>query len=186
MQHQLDPQQWVNAHADYLYAFAVTRVNDKELAKELLQDTFLAGLENKDSFEGKASERTWLTAILKNKIVDVYRKRSRAQTVSLDQPEQNVDDFFDAADGHWIKEHGPREFGIENNDHLVKKEFEQVLEKCLQRLPPLWKTVFTMRLIEDEPANTICGELNVTASNFWVVIHRAKLSLRACLQKSWI
>ena len=74
--HLLDPHQWVKAHADYLYAYAIKRINDTELARDLVQETFLAALEKVDKFEGKSSERTWLTAILKNKIIDVYRKKS--------------------------------------------------------------------------------------------------------------
>jgi RNA polymerase sigma-70 factor (ECF subfamily) len=187
MSHQLNPNQWVATYADYLYAFAITRINDEEQAKDLVQETFLAALEKIDNFEGKASERTWLTAIIKNKIVDVYRKSaSGLKTTSIKEAEQEQDDFFDPKDGHWIKENGPKEFGIEDKDDIINKEFEQVLQKCMQKLPVLWKAVFTMKHIEDEPTDIICTELKVSASNFWVIIHRAKLNLRACLQKNWI
>jgi len=71
----LNPHNWVSAHADYLYSFAITRLNDEEQAKDLVQETFLAALQKVNNFEGKSSERTWLTAILKNKIIDVYRKK---------------------------------------------------------------------------------------------------------------
>jgi RNA polymerase sigma-70 factor (TIGR02943 family) len=187
MNYQLNPHQWVNAHADYLYAFAISRINDEEQAKDLVQETFLAALERIGNFEGKASERTWLTAILKNKVIDVYRKNSSGlRTTEIKEAEQEQDDFFDADSGHWIKEHGPKEFGIEDKDHIINKEFEQVLQKCMQKLPVLWKAVFTMKHIEDEPTDIICTELKVSASNFWVIIHRTKLNLRACLQKNWI
>jgi len=187
MDHQLNPHQWVNAHADYLYAFAITRINDEEQAKDLVQETFLAALERMGNFEGKASERTWLTAILKNKIIDVYRKNSSGlKKTGITEAEREQDDFFDADTGHWITEHGPKEFGIEDKDHIISKEFEQMLQKCMQKLPVLWKAVFTMKHIDDEPTDIICTELKVSASNFWVIIHRAKLNLRACLQKNWI
>src|ERR1700688_4711790 len=183
MSNQLDPHKWVNAHADYLYSFAISRINDEEQARDLVQDTFLAALEKVNNFEGKSSERTWLTAILKNKIIDVYRKKSSGLKITdVKEAEQEQRDFFDEDTGHWIFEHGPKEFGIEDKDHIVNKEFEQILQKCLQKLPVLWKAVFTMKHIEDEPTDTICTELKVTASNFWVIIHRAKLNLRACLQ----
>ncbi|MDB5015200.1 MAG: sigW 3 [Mucilaginibacter sp.] len=184
---KLNPHQWVSAHADYLYAFAITRLNDEELARDLVQDTFLAALEKTGNFEGKSSERTWLTAILKNKIIDVYRKKSSGlKTTAIMKAEPGQDDFFNKDDGHWNKEHLPQAFGIEDKDHLVSKEFEQVLKKCMQKLPALWMAVFTMKHMEDEPTDTICTELKVSASNFWVIIHRAKISLRACLQKNWI
>ena len=183
----LNPHQWVAAHADYLYAYAITRVNDDELAKDLVQETFLAALEKVSNFEGKSSERTWLTAILKNKIIDVYRKKSSGlKNIDVKEAEHEQVDFFDEDTGHWTTEHGPREFGIEDKDHLVNKEFDHILQKCIQKLPALWMAVFTMKHIEEEATDTICAELKVTASNFWVIIHRAKLNLRACLQKNWI
>ena len=187
MTNQLNPHQWVNAHADYLYAFAINRINDEEQARDLVQDTFLAALEKAENFEGKSSERTWLTAILKNKIIDVYRKKSSGlKNIEIKVAEEEQEDFFDRDSGHWVFEHGPKEFGIEDKDHIINKEFEQILQKCLQKLPVLWKAVFTMKHIEEEPTDTICAELKVTSSNFWVIIHRAKLNMRACLQKNWI
>jgi len=182
----LNPHQWVSSHADYLYAFAITRINDEELARDLVQETFLAALQKVDGFEGKSSERTWLTAILKNKIIDVYRKKAQGLK-TLDNEKQGTPevDFF-GEDGHWKAEHGPKEIGMEDRDHLVSKEFEQILQQCMQRLPVLWKAVFTMKHIDEEATDAICAELKVTASNFWVIIHRAKLNLRACLQKNWI
>jgi RNA polymerase sigma-70 factor (TIGR02943 family) len=187
MNNLLNPHQWVAAHADYLYNYAISRINDEEQAKDLVQETFLAALQKTNSFEGRSSERTWLTAILKNKIIDVYRKKSSglrpAETVAAEQ-EQN--EFFDQDTGHWLKEFGPKEIGIEDKDHIISREFEEILKKCLLKLPGLWKAVFTMKHIDEEPTDTICAELKVTPSNFWVIIHRAKLNLRACLQKNWI
>ena len=185
MNHQLNPHQWVTTHADYLYAYAITRINDEEQAKDLVQETFLAALEKTKGFEGKSAERTWLTAILKNKIIDVYRKKaSGLKKVELAAEQEQVDFFGE--DGHWINGNGPEEFGIEDKDHIVNKEFEHIMKRCMEKLPALWMAVFTMKHIEDEPTDTICAELKVSASNFWVIIHRAKLNLRACLQKNWI
>jgi RNA polymerase sigma-70 factor (TIGR02943 family) len=186
MTNELKPHQWVDTHADYLFAFAIKRINDEDLAKDLVQETFLAALQKQKTFEGKSAERTWLTAILKNKIIDVYRKKSSGlnnKLLTVAEDEQN--DFFEA-DGHWKSEHGPREFGIEDEKHLEKKEFEQILKACMNKLPTLWMAVFTMKHIEEEATDFICAELKVTSANFWVIIHRAKLNLRACLQKNWI
>jgi len=187
MQHQLNPHQWVAAHADYLYGFAITRINDDELARDLVQDTFLAALQKTAGFQGKSSERTWLTAILKNKIIDEYRKKSSGlHNITGKEAEDEQNDFFNADDGHWTKSSGPKEFGIEDNDKLMSKEFEQIMKRCLQKLPALWMSVFTMKHIDEEPTETICTELKVSQANFWVIIHRAKLNLRACLQRNWI
>jgi RNA polymerase sigma-70 factor (ECF subfamily) len=184
----IDPHNWVSKYADYLYTYAISRIDDEELARDLVQETFLAALERMDKFEGRSSENTWLTAILKNKIVDVYRKKSSlsARVTDLLQAEQEQQDFFEPGDGHWKVTHRPRLFGIEDQHPMVNKEFMQILQKCLHRLPGLWLAVFTMKHMEDQPTEAICSELKVTPSNFWVIIHRAKLNLRACLQKNWI
>jgi len=183
----LDPRHWVEAHADYLYGYALPRLNDEEQAKDLVQETFLAALERKEKFEGKSSERTWLTAILKNKIIDVYRKRSSGlKMAAVKEAEEELQDFFNADDGHWNKAHTPQPFGIENQDPLQDKEFNGIFQKCMQKLPALWMAVFTMKHIDDAATDIICSELKISQANFWVIIHRAKLNLRACLQRNWI
>lgn len=182
----LNPHKWVDNHADYLYAYAISRISDEEQARDLVQEVFLAALERVGKFEGKSTERTWLTAILKNKIVDVYRKRSSGLTNIDAKIERQPDlDFFDDV-GHWKEETYPRQFGVEDSDPLHNKEFNKVLQHCMQKLPALWLAVFTMKHMEDQSTNTICAELKVSDSNFWVIIHRTKLNLRACLQKTWI
>ena len=184
----LNPHLWVSAHADYLYTYAITRINDADLAKDLVQETFLAALEKTENFEGRSSERTWLTAILKNKVIDVYRKRStginKAKNVAIAEKQQH--DFFEQGDGHWSPEHRPAEFIAQTADPLHDKEFAKVLALCTQKLPALWLSVFSMKLMDDEETDKICFELKLTPANFWVIIHRTKLNLRACLQKNWI
>jgi RNA polymerase sigma-70 factor (TIGR02943 family) len=182
---KLRPHQWVELHADYLYTYTIGRIGDEEQAKDLVQETFLAALEKSDKFEGKSSERTWLTAILRNKIVDVYRKRSGVINADINKAEQEQAHFFNSDDGHWNSEHAPQEFGIDH-DPIVNKEFNQILQKCMQKLPALWMSVFTMKHMDDETTEIICAELKLTTANFWVIIHRTKLNLRACLQKNWI
>ena len=180
-----NPQDWVALHADCLYAFAITRIGDEEQARDLVQETFLSALEGLDKFEQKSSERTWLTAILKNKIMDVYRKRSRQPiTKSLHMPEAESQ-FFHSEMNNWKKEEWPAEFGIEEADPLQYKELQTILQACMKKLPPLWLSVFSMKHVDDESTTTICSELKVSDSNFWAIIHRAKVNLRTCLQKNW-
>jgi RNA polymerase sigma-70 factor (TIGR02943 family) len=183
----IDPQQWVANHADYLYAYAVTRLDDAEQARDIVQETFLAALERIDQFERRSSERTWLTAILKNKVIDVYRKKSNglmALPNDLHAASESVD-FFEEENGHWKEESQPRAFGIEQYDQLANKEFRHILDQCMKKLPALWLSVFTMRHIDELTTEVICGHLKVSAQYFWVIIHRTKVSLRACLQKNW-
>lgn len=188
MHHTCEPKQWVTKYADYLYSYALSRINDEELARDLVQETFLAALEKTGKFEGRSSESTWLTAIMKNKIVDVYRKKSSglANRQQIRVGDQDPDDFFEAGDGHWKVEHQPRAFGLESYDPLTGKEFNNILKQCMQKLPTLWLSVFTMKHIDEETTETICSALKVTAANYWVIIHRAKVNLRECLQNNWI
>ncbi|MFA6276841.1 MAG: sigma-70 family RNA polymerase sigma factor [Pedobacter sp.] len=182
----LNPHLWVNHYADYLYAFAITRLNDEDLVRDLLQETFLAALERKDNFEGRSTEKTWLTAILRNKIIDVYRAKSSGLKKEAVLSEQYDTDFFDPKNGHWNDEQRPSPFGIEQPNTLENKEFQKILQACMKKLPSLWFAVFTMKHIDDESTQTICKELKVTSSNFGVIMHRTKVSLRSCLQKNWI
>lgn len=183
----VDPRQWVKKYADYLYTYAVTRVNDEELARDLIQETFLAALEKIKSFEGRSSESTWLTAILKNKIIDVYRKKSSGfeRKSDVSEAERAQIDFFDPDDGHWNADFRPKEIG-EEEDLLVSAEFSVIFQKCMEKLPALWSAVFNMKHMDDEVTEHICEVLKITPSNFWVIIHRSKLNLRACLQRNWI
>ncbi|MDM8172833.1 sigma-70 family RNA polymerase sigma factor [Olivibacter sp. LS-1] len=186
--HAVNPHKWVSRYADYLYTYAAFRINDEDLARDLVQETFLSALERKEKFEGKSSEKTWLTAILKNKIVDVYRSRSMrlAKGVDATNSDDTDTDFFDHNDGHWREQHRPAELGIEQADALENKEFQKILEACMKKLPALWFSVFSMKHIDDETTEMICSELKLTSSNFWVIIHRTKVNLRSCLQKNWI
>ncbi|MES2268053.1 MAG: sigma-70 family RNA polymerase sigma factor [Bacteroidota bacterium] len=185
--HQLDPKNWVKNYADYLYRYTITRLNDEEQARDLVQETFLSALEGVGKFAGKSTERTWLTAILKNKIIDTYRKKSSGlKMTEADKSETGQQDFFESDNGHWTKEHAPQSFGIDSADILINKEFNHILKECMEKLPALWLSVFTMKHIDDEATDFVCTELRISPSNFWVIIHRAKLNLRACLQKNWM
>lgn len=182
------PHQWVENYADYLYNYAISRINDPEQAKDLVQETFLAALQQVEKFEARSSERTWLTAILKNKIIDVYRKKAsglagRTQHIGLD--DQTIE-FFETENGHWKAAHQPVFFGMEDFDPFTNKEFNEILKTCMQKLPALWLAIFTMKHLDDEDTAIICSELKVTVANFWVIMHRSKVNLRACLEKNWI
>lgn len=183
----LEPAKWVNNHAEYLYNYAASRLYDKETARDLIQDVFLAALQKIDSFEGRSTERTWLTSILRNKIIDIYRKKS-VSTIEIDSTQSTISgfqDFFEA-NGHWMDKHRPLSIWADEFDSVRSKEFEKILEQCMKKLPGVWMTVFSMKYLDDDSTKSICKELGITPSNYWIIIHRAKLNLRACLQKNWI
>lgn len=175
----LQPGLWVSRYADYLYAFALTRIHCEEKAKDLVQDTFLAALEAATSYEKRSSEKTWLTAILKNKILDLYRKQCR----SVSDRQEIIDHFFRRADGHWLPSQSPADFELSHSHPIEEKEFHRILQACIKKLPQAWLAVFTMKLLEDYSTAVICRQLKITQANFWVIMHRAKLNIRACLEK---
>ncbi len=182
------PHLWVGLYADYLYAFARQRIEDEDLARDLVQDTFLAALEGRDRFKGLSMERTWMVSILKFKIIDAYRKNAsiKQKAVYLDDVNNagDVNNFFEE-NGHWKQKFQPFEIGIEDASAIENQEFEMILKRCMEKLPKLWSAVFKMKHLDDEGSPAICAALKISSSNFWVIMHRAKLSLRSCLIKNW-
>jgi RNA polymerase sigma-70 factor (TIGR02943 family) len=186
--HTTDPQQWVARHGDYLYSWALARLDNEEQSRDLVQETFLAALEGLNEFKGLSTEKTWLTAILRYKVIEVYRKQhSGLRTEPLEQEPEA--EFFEPDNGHWKLAFAPQAFGTHGADaadRLDQKELATILKQCLKKLPALWHSVFVMKHIDNTTTETICQELKVSSANFWVIIHRAKLNLRACIQKVWI
>lgn len=178
---KVDPAHWVATHADALYAYAVNRLDDEDLCRDLVQETFLAALEKLSEFRGESSERTWLTAILKYKVIEVYRKRNSSWFVDQ-EPEP---EYFEPDNGHWKEVWSPRPMPLDQGDPTLQKELMGILQKCLQKLPALWRSIFSMKHMDETATEVICKELKVTPSNYWVIIHRAKVNLRACIQKEY-
>ena len=188
----LEPQQWLTRFGDELYRFALGRVSDTTVAEELVQGTLLSALEAIDSFRGQASERTWLFVILKRKIIDYYRRQARSPFVPLAlSPDQAPEaEFFQPADGHWQDGQAPSPWSVGGDEGrgdvaLEQAEFQQVMKDCQARLSPQHLAVFVLRFVEELPAEKICQELGLSSSNYWVIVHRAKLHLRRCLEKNW-
>ena len=182
MSSQLNAEKWVSDYGDMLYRFALARVNDADIAKDLVQDTFLAAWRNYENFKGEISEKNWLYAILKNKIIDHFRKAStRLTDIMPAMADEGA--YFDEAQ-HWTASAAPNEWNASESP-IEKKEFYEILRKCKNRLKEIQNTVFTLKYLEGLDSEEICKELNITASNYWVLIHRAKLQLRECLEKNW-
>ena len=181
---QLSPaDQWVDVHGNYLYRFALSRLRNTELAENAVQETLLAALQARKSFSGNSSERTWLIGILKHKIIDHYRKRYREIPVTdLQSDEKAIDSFFDYT-GH------PKEFPsnwLPNPREVTSKhEFWEVFEKCLKKLPKTTADVFSLREMDHMDTKKICKIIGITSTNLWVILHRARLQLRRCLEANW-
>jgi RNA polymerase sigma-70 factor (ECF subfamily) len=183
-QNLLNPDEWVNSYADALYAFTLPRVNDTGLAEDIVQETFLSAWKARHSFKAEASEKSWLFTICKNKIIDHYRKKAK-DIVQFTQDKEHTDGYFDEVE-HWTEKDKPGDWGIDYQQKIDNKEFNKVLESCKKKLQELQQAVFVMKYMEDLDAAEICKALGITSSNYWVLIHRAKLQLRSCLEKNWI
>lgn len=189
--HKLEPGNWVKNYGDYLYSYAMARVNDAARAEDLVQETFLAALKARDSFRGGSTERTWLTSILKRKIIDGYRKKYSSRESSLGTLDVTISDgdFYRGEDpfsGHWLEGKGPHSHSFLPEGELEEEQLRDFINRCIDHLPPQLATVFMMRMIDEEDSGTICKELGITTSNLWVMLHRARLRMRDCLEKSWL
>lgn len=186
------PEEWVDQYGDYLYNYAISRVNDEHLAYDLVQDTFLAALDARKSFEGRSSEKTWLVSILKRKIIDHYRKASRNREHKLIDKNfaQGKEELPFQAEGelagHWMTDKAPVDWKIAPDAAVENEELRDILAKCIGLLPDKWSAVFALRVMEEMATEEVCKELDITASNLWVILHRAKLQLRECVEKNWI
>lgn len=179
----VDPSDWVDRYGDYLFRYAVLRLRDRSGAEDLVQETFLAALKNRDSFSGGSSESTWLVGILKHKIADHFRRQSREMSLpGGNLPYPPGEDPFNAA-GRWAT--GPVEWGGNPADLFHQKELIEQLKICLSELSPNHANAFTLRDIEGADTQEICKVLNVTETNLWVILHRARMHLRRCLESRW-
>jgi RNA polymerase sigma-70 factor, ECF subfamily len=175
---------WLNEHGDYLYRFALARLRDPHQAEDVVQETFLAAIKS-PNFAEQSAPRTWLTGILKHKIIDVMRKSVRETAVSdlVDESEDyNTDDFFDAT-GHWVDK--PETFDMPESA-LEQKQFLGILQTCMDKLPSKLATLFMLRDVHETDNDEICKELNITATNAWVMLYRARMGIRKCLEINWI
>lgn len=180
-------RQWVEAHTDVLYAWAYHKTSDAQLAQDLVQDTFTAAYEAYDKFRHDSNPKTWLLSIMNNKIIDHYRKDGRnpiytAVNITLDY-DSVLETRFDE-NGRWEKQHEPKDWPYD--EHLLdNKEFNKVLEHCMARLPDQSNKAVQLKYLEGKKGKHISQELGISTSNYWQIIHRAKVFLRECLENLW-
>ena len=184
MSNENDFQTELGSHRSYLLRYANLQLRNAAVAEDVVQDALLAALNGQQRFAGRSAVRTWLVGILKHKIVDAIRKQSRESTLASDPVDSDRVEF-DAlfkADGHWqesLAEWRNPEQSFE------QKEFFSVLEACLAKLPRRTGQAFMMREHLGAPTDEICKVLEITPTHCWVLLYRARMSLRACLQQKW-
>jgi RNA polymerase sigma-70 factor (ECF subfamily) len=189
-EYTLEPDKWIERYADALFGYAYSRINRQDIAEDLVQDTFFSALKAKDTFLFNSSEKTWLVAILKRKIIDHYRKKSTQNELNIfdkDTKDGFMNHFFETegSPGHWSDENAPKQWRKDFETQVESDEFYDILKNCLGKLPEKWAAVFTLKNMDDLESEEICKELQIAPSNYWVIMHRAKLQLRECLQINW-
>jgi RNA polymerase sigma-70 factor (ECF subfamily) len=168
----------------YLLRYAALQLRDAAAAEDAVQEALLAALVGEAGFAGRANLRTWLTGILKHKIVDVIRRQNRERPVESLEPDGQADDFDGLFNrrGHW--EEAPDAWE-QPEGALGQKQFLAALEACLRALPERTARVFMMREHLGLETSEICKELGITPTHCWVMLHRARMALRLCLQTNW-
>ena len=176
----------IEQYRGYLIRYALLQLRDQTAAEDAVQETLLAAVEGGGRFSGKSSVKTWLTGILKHKIIDHLRRQSRETPLAAsDDPERSEAEAIDAlfaADGHWRD--FPRSWD-DPDQSLENKNFWEVFEMCAGLMPVKTARAFVMREVMELSTEEICKELGITATNCWVMLHRARLSLRECLELKW-
>ena len=174
----------IQQYRAYLLRYALLQLRDPELAQDVVQETLLAALEGRARFLGKSSPKTWLTGILKHKIIDAIRRRAREQPVGAgdEAAESSVVDASFQNDGHW--QQMPANWG-NPEQAFENRRFWEIFELCSRLLPERTARVFMLREVMELTTEEICQELAITPTNLWVMLHRARLALRECLEIKW-
>jgi len=175
----------LDAHRRYLLRVAHLQLRDADLAEDVVQETLVAALSAQAGFTGKSSVKTWLTGILKHKIVDAIRQKQRQPIIQASFDDETDLDDFDPLfkdNGGWAAP--PADWGDPENA-LSRQQFFDIMELCLEKLPPNTARVFMMREVMELESDEICKELAITSTNLWVILYRARMALRQCLEQNW-
>jgi RNA polymerase sigma-70 factor (ECF subfamily) len=179
----MTPEDWVEAHGDYLFNFAIGQLRDASVAEDLVQDTFLAAFKARNRFAAKSSERTWLVGILRHKIYDHLRHTCRERATRVDANSAGHDDAAWDEAVVWL--HDVAAECAEPSRRLELAEFRANLETALGNLPPRVAQVFQLYEIEERSNSEVCQQLHISESNLWVMLHRARKQLRGHLTGWW-
>ncbi|HZE71498.1 MAG TPA: sigma-70 family RNA polymerase sigma factor [Pyrinomonadaceae bacterium] len=183
-----DPAAWLDQHGDYLFKYALFRLRDTTAAEDMVQETFLAALKAYEKFEGRGSQRTWLVGILKHKVIDHFRRLNREVPLGESDEASEHHEFFERTDqwtGHWNLNHAPTDWHASPAELIERSDFWKVFNDCVAPLPRRTASAFTLREIDGLKSEEICDILGVTVNNLWVMLHRARLHLRNCLEINW-
>ncbi len=178
-----EPLDWVDLYSDQLYAYALRMVRNHDLALDLVQETFLAGLAGRDSFESRSNQKTWLFGILKHKIMDYFRTKDRQIPLDDHDEDRYAWEKHFNKQGKWIIP--PGFWSARAEDVFERKEFFDILEECISGLTENLARVFMLRELQEETSDAVCRTLDITQNNLWTRMYRARTAIRQCLEEHW-
>jgi RNA polymerase sigma-70 factor (ECF subfamily) len=176
----IDPAAWVERHGDRLYRYAVTRLRSAEAAEEVVQETFLAALESAHQYAGTGAEGAWLMGICKRKVIDCVRRWQRPDAASDAPPVADPADSIVDGSCNWRNDR--KLANAQPSADAERAEFWAAFRRCVDVLPKRQAAVFMLRELDRIPGETICKDLNISPSNLWVLLHRARAGLTKCLK----
>jgi RNA polymerase sigma-70 factor (ECF subfamily) len=174
-------ESWVHLYGDLLYNWAYNKTNSKEVAEDLVQETFIAAFKKYYQFEHKSAPKTWLIAILNNKIIDYHRAHSSKKFISIENNGILITDKMFDSDNFWLNELDQKVWS-NSSDQSSSEIMENKLKKCISNLPEKWSLAISYKYFSTEKTEVICQELDISTSNYWQIIHRAKLLLKKCVE----
>ncbi|MDX2186427.1 MAG: sigma-70 family RNA polymerase sigma factor [Opitutaceae bacterium] len=183
-----EPATWVDDHGNALFAYAYSRTRNRAQAEDLVQDALVAAWKGRAAFQGQSSLRSWLIGILRHKLLDHYRRASRETSFTdLGFYENEEKLTFSNPDypGHWSAGTVVSDWPMEVKD-LDRDHFWSAFHSCTEKLPPKVARIFVLREVDQIPTETLCDTFGVQPGHLWVLLHRARLALRQCLEKNWV
>lgn len=180
-------EDWIDQYSEDLLRWAKMKLGSEDLAQDFVQETFLSAHQKMDSFKGNSNPKTWLSSILNHKIIDYFRSAEYRRKVQMSESvaeDSDLEDFFFHGDGHWDR---PK-FGAawEDEENLMDREdFQALFQSCLSQLPELWRNVIASKYFAQQKGEDISKEFGISTSNYWQISHRAKLSLKKCIEVYW-
>jgi RNA polymerase sigma-70 factor (ECF subfamily) len=174
---------WVGLFSDDLYTWAYHKTKKMDLAEDLVQETFIKAFNAIDDFQEKSSPKTWLFRILNNLLIDHYRKNAKYKTENLDEAESLTNGMFDSKSNWQV--YGFEDFWAKDENVFDDSDFNHIFDFCMSDLPESWRLAVSAKYLLQMETVEICQELEITASNYWQMVHRAKLMLKKCLETKW-
>ena len=178
-----EPDQWVELYGDYLYRYALMRLRNTHAAEDVVQETLLAGVKGMDSFDGRVNIKYWLRGILRNKVVDYIRKAVREQPIDESEDAEIMDRLLMKTSG--IPTMRPQPWTFDPREQFNRKEFWTVFQSCQEKLKDPMRQAFVLKMLEGMKSEEICKVMDISPNYLWVLMHRAREQMKACLEKNW-